>query len=121
VARGGSLRTEFNVLNANKNGNRLFLLPFNLMAEVPLTADENRDSLQPYFRVGGGVAYYDYAINMTGARNSAKTFGLTGSAELGIVVAQRLNLFGRYNYFQRRGGFDFSGVTVGLSYSLLKF
>jgi hypothetical protein len=58
---------------------------------------------------------------MTGARNSAKTFGLTGSAELGIVVAQRLNLFGRYNYFQRRGGFDFSGVTVGLSYSLLKF
>jgi len=83
--------------------------------------DENRDGVQTYLRFGAGVAYYDYALTVNGQRNAAKTFGLTGGVELGIVVSSRLNLFGRYNYFQERGGLDFSGITVGVSYSILRF
>jgi len=121
VSRGGSLRNDINVINANRNGNRLFLVPANLMLEVPLTMDENADGLQPYVRVGGGVAYMDYALTVNGNRVAAKTFGLTGSAELGVVFAKRWNLFGRYNYFQQRSGIDFSGITVGLSFSIVQF
>jgi hypothetical protein len=121
VAGKPSLRTDFGVLTAQRNGNKLLILPFTLQTEFRLTQDENRGGFQPYARLGAGAAYYDYAITTTGGRNAAKTFGLTSSAELGVVFAQRWNLYGKYQYFQRRGGFDFSGVTVGVSLSLLNF
>jgi hypothetical protein len=114
----GSLTPSLELLAANKNGNRLFIGTLTYGYERHLTA-ENSVTV-PYVRVFAGGAYFDYGIDQIGGRKSAKRFGTTGGAEVGVVFANRLRLAAKYNVFSKQDGFDFNGFSLSATYSLFK-
>ncbi|MDX2065946.1 MAG: outer membrane beta-barrel protein [Fimbriimonadaceae bacterium] len=122
-ARNGvraSTRTDFSVINADRNGNRLFLVPVTLVREYRLMGDMD-SATQVYGRLGAGLAYMDYALTSNGTRIADKRLGVNGNAEIGLLLTKRINVFARYDLFNRQEGINFSGFTVGLSYTISRF
>ncbi len=109
--------TELNFITANKNGNRLLMVPFTVAAEQQLTMDRNATT-RPYVKAFAGLAYIDYGINNFGGRQTDRGIRPTFGVEGGLVVSDRLRLSARYNQMTRIGGFDFSGVTLAATFSL---
>ncbi len=106
--------TEMDIISANKNGNRLFIVPFTFNAEQQLATS---GALRPYIKPFAGLAYIDYGINTFGGRQDNKLIRLTYGAEAGIVLSEKLRLSARYNIFQN-SGLDFSGLTLSATFSL---
>lgn len=114
----GSVTPGLEFLTANKNGNRLFIGTFTYGYEKHF-GDENAKTV-PYARVFAGGAYFDYGITEISGRKSAKRFGATGGAEVGVVLASRLKLSAKYNLFSKQDGFDFNGLTLSATFSVFK-
>jgi len=118
------LRGDFSIISASKNGSKFFLLP---VTAAYVRHFREREALEvvkfdPYVRILAGVAYYDYAIDVApGVRKSAKTFGLTAGAELGVNVSKTVNVYARYNYFQKKDDIDFNGFTLGVAVAIKGF
>jgi hypothetical protein len=122
-ARNGvrtNTRTDISVINADRNGNRLFLVPVTLVREYRLMGDMDSPT-QVYGRLGAGLAYMDYALTSNGNRIADKRIGVNGNAELGLLLTRRINVFARYDLFNRQEGINFSGLTVGFSYTITRF
>jgi hypothetical protein len=110
--------TAFDIITANKNGNRLLLVPVTFEAEQQLTLNPAATT-RPYVKAFAGIAYMDYGITMGGTRYDDKLIRTTIGAELGIVFAERFRLSARYNAFPKASGFDFSGMSVNLTFNLM--
>lgn len=106
----------YNIISANRNDSKLFLLPFTVGYEKQF-ADRNAAKLLPYARIEAGVAYYDVAIHNGGYDKSFKTGGAVGAAEIGLVFNKSVAVKARYNVFQERSGVNLSGAEFGLTYS----
>ena len=115
--KGDKLAFAYDVVSANRNDSRLFIVPLTV-GYVKLLADRSAD-LIPYFRIAGGGAYYDVAVHDGGFDRSFKTFGGVGLAEAGVVFGKRIALKAKYFLFQNRG-VPLSGLEVGLTYSFGK-
>jgi len=115
----GSVTPSLEILNANKNGNKLFIGTFTYGYEKHLAAD-NAVTI-PYIRVFGGLSYFDYGIDQIGGRQSAKKVGYTTGAEVGLVLANRVRVAARYNFYTKQDDFDFNGLSLTATYALFKF
>jgi opacity protein-like surface antigen len=118
------LRGDFSIISAEKNGSKFFLVPVTAAYVRHFREREALEVVQfdPYFRILAGAAYYDYAINVApGVRKSAKTFGLTAGVELGVNVSKTVNVYARYNYFQKKDDIDFNGITLGVAIAIKGF
>jgi len=115
----GSVTPSLEILSANKNGNKLFIGTFTYGYEKHLADD--RSMTVPYIRVFGGLSYFDYGIDQIGGRQSAKKIGYTTGAEFGLVLASRLRLSARYNFYTKQDDFDFNGLSLTATYALFKF
>jgi hypothetical protein len=114
------LTANFNFISAAKDGNRFFLLP--VTAAMGRMFGQPGDSSRPYVRVGAGVAYMDYAIDVSDTvRRSGRKILPTAGVEAGVVVGDRLRFAASYNWFSKTDGFDFSGFQLTASYSILRF
>jgi len=116
----GAITPEYNLIFANGNGNKLFILPLTYGYEYHFGSD-NTSKILPYVRPFAGLAYYDYSITDLGSgqHSSAKQVGGTYGLEGGILIGHKLKLSAGYNYFTNAGGFSFNGLTLSASYSLL--
>jgi hypothetical protein len=115
----GAITPEYNLIFANGNGNKLFILPLTYGYEYHFGADSSA-KLLPYVRPFAGLAYYDYSITdfASGQHSSAKQLGATYGAEGGILLGNKLKLSATYNYFTKASGFTFNGLTLSATYSL---
>jgi hypothetical protein len=111
--------TQLDFITANKNGNRMFIAPFTFNVEQALSLDQS-SNIVPYVKAFAGLAYIDYGITRGGLRFDEKVIRPTYGIEGGVVVTDRIRLSARYNMFPKTGGFDFSGLTVAATISLLR-
>ena len=115
----GSITPQYNLIIANGNGNKLFVLPFTYGYEYHFGTDTSSKFL-PYVRPFAGVAYYDYSITdlSSGEHDSAKAFGATYGIEGGILLSNKIKVSAAYNYFTPSSGLSFSGWSLSATYSL---
>lgn len=116
----GSVTPELNILNANRNGNRLFIGTLTYGYEQHFGVSDNASTL-PYARIFAGGSYFDYGVGIGAARQSGRRFGLTGGAEIGVILNQRLRLSARYNTFSRQDGLNFDGITLSATFAVARF
>lgn len=114
------VRPDFGVFNANRNGNRLLIVP--VTASVSRIFAQPGDSFQPYVKLEGGIAYTDYAITdrATAIRTSGNKVLPTGGAEVGLILSQRVRVFASYHTYGKADGWDFSGFQIGAVFSLFR-
>lgn len=116
---GTQASSSFGVITANRNGNRLFILPatFGVMKMM----GRGQES-KPYVAARAGIAYYDYRITdpSTLVRKSGNRIGYTGNLEAGVILSQNLRVAARYNWFSKVDGFDFTGIELKLAYQFFR-
>lgn len=112
------VRPDIGFFSANRNGNNLFIVP--VMASISRKFAEKGSNFQPYAKFGVGVAYFNYRIDEISGRTSGSKVGAAASGELGLILSQRIRVFGSYSYFAKQDGFDFSGYQIGASISIFK-
>jgi len=116
---GLSFQPSVGFISVDANGNKLALVPLDWVLQgginIPLTG------IQPYFKIGPGIAYVDYAFNEGATHYSNKTFAIGGTATAGVLFAQRWRLEGSYNLLAKVNGFDFSGFSASVEYAIYKF
>lgn len=111
---------NFSVIGANKNGNRFLAIPVTVgYGKQYGTAG---GSVRPYWRIGAGVAYFDYSIDPTGGGTptAARRFGFTAVGEGGVMLSDRVRLSASYNYFSKQDDFNFSGFDLKISFLFWK-
>jgi len=114
-----TLQPDLSFVTASKNGSKFFLVPITAAYEHQLVS--SNPLFLPYVRFSAGVAYYDIAINRTPTeRVSEKTWGAAGGVEVGALIAHRWGASLKYNVFEKKGGFDFNGLTFSVSIPLGK-
>jgi hypothetical protein len=111
---------NFSVIGASKDGNRFLCIP--LTAGVGQQYGSPGSGARPYWKVGAGIAYFDYSIdpNNTGFPTSARKFGFTAVGEAGVLISERIRISASYNYFAKQDDFNFSGWDLKVSFLLWK-
>ena len=109
------LTFAYDIIVADRDGSRLFVLPLTVGYEKQFA--ERDASVLPYFRLEGGVAYYDIALHNGGNDISFKSYGAVGGAEVGLVFSKTVALKAKYYLFQSREGLTNSGFELGLVYN----
>jgi len=111
---------SFSVIGASKDGNRFLAIP----ATVGLGQQygPSGTNVRPYWRVGAGLAYFDYSIDPTDSGNptAANKLGFAAVGEIGILLSDRVRLSASYNYFTKQDSFDFSGFDLTVSFLFWK-
>jgi len=112
------LKPSFNfaIIGASKDGNRFLAIPVTIGLGQQYGAPGT--SVRPYWRVGAGLAYFDYSIDPTNSGNpiAANKVGFTGVGEVGILLSDRVRVSASYNYFTKQDDFDFSGFDLKVSF-----
>ncbi|MFQ3586309.1 MAG: hypothetical protein SNJ74_07540 [Fimbriimonadaceae bacterium] len=117
--------TDITVLSARGKGSKLFALP--VTAGVTRAFARKEDDFVPIVTIATGPAYYDYSILRADPvqpvlnRISTKRVGWNAHVETAFIVNQRLAIALRYDWYSKTDGFDFSGLSVGLSYAVARF
>jgi hypothetical protein len=105
-------------ISAHSDGNKLDIVPIGYAYQK---AFGDASSVQPYFKVGGGLDYIDYAFDLNGAHYSNKAFGYGLNGEVGVIIQKTILLSAKYNSLTKVDGFNFSGVALSASVVLTKF
>lgn len=113
------ISTDYNVLAADRFGNRLFILTPSVGILLPLSEEGSETSL--YAAVRAGVSYIDYNITTNGVQRRGNSFGFNGNVELGMYIGERFNIAARYDLFSEKDGLNFNGLTLSLRYSIVRF
>lgn len=117
-----AVKPDFGVFSTSQNGNRLTIVP--VTAQLSRLFGEPGQGARPYVKVGAGVAYFDYSIHEDGISTNPKIkeskLGTTLSGEVGMILSDRIKIFGGYNWYSKTRGFDFSGFQIGASISVFK-
>ncbi|MBS1720546.1 MAG: hypothetical protein JST35_08890 [Armatimonadetes bacterium] len=114
------VRPDFGFVNFTGGAsNRLILVP--VRASISKIFAQPGDSFQPYARFLAGAAYTDYRIteglNTTTGRQILPSVG----GELGVILAQRIRIYASYDWYAKTKGFDFSGASLGIVVSVIRF
>ncbi len=118
-AQSGKLTSDISLLTANKNGNRLLIIPYTLGYEMTL-GDAGAMAV-PYVRGGIGLAYYDYDVTIGESNVHGRKFSSVGVAEAGVIIGKRLRLSGKYDFFSKQSGLDFNGWQLAATFAVAKF
>lgn len=116
---------DWNFISQNSRGNRALIVTPSFGIMIPFQDQQVVGSVgaQFYGAARAGVSYIDYGITRPGTtvRDSARRFTLDGNVELGAALGQMWRAYVRYDLMQKVDDFDFSGLSLGVSYSLFKF
>lgn len=113
------ISTDWNVLAADRYGNRLFILTPSVGILLPLGGDGQETNV--YAAARAGISYMDYNITTGGVTRRGNSIGLNGNVELGMYLGDRLNVAARYDVFSEKDGLNFNGLTLSLRYSIVRF
>jgi hypothetical protein len=108
----------FDYLNRSKSGNRLAILGLGIGARRVF---EESNGIRPFIGVNAGPAYFDYRIARGGVPLSAKRWGIVANVEAGIIAWENFLFRVRYTGFSKQDGFDFSGLSLTLTYQVVRF
>ncbi len=73
-----------------------------------------------YARAGTGIGYYDYDMFVSSTSQKGKVFRQFSSAEVGVVLSNRVTLAAQYMLMPKLSGLDFSGLRLSAMYSFSK-
>jgi hypothetical protein len=76
-----------------------------------------RSATMTYARVGTGIGYYDYDMNISSSNFRGKVFRQFSAAEVGIVLSSRVTVSPQYILMPKLSGLDFSGLRLQAMYS----
>jgi hypothetical protein len=110
---------DFTVLAADRNDNRLLAIPVTVGVTRSLGSPES--DLIPFVQAGIGPAYYDYSIVRGTERISTKRVGGNANLELGVLMSRRLAIVGRADFYTETDDFDFSGVSLTVSWAAFRW
>ena len=120
-ADGRRMGEDIEFVSRESSGNRLFMgtLSYGLLQPFGngWARGQRASGTAPYFAVRGGLTYADYRI---GAVDASPVL-LNANAELGMTFGKNLNLSLRYDLMTETRGFNFSGATIGLKYTVVSF
>lgn len=114
---------ELDVIEGSGNGNNFLLVPFTYGYEKDFTSSLTTGtrrtgvSFVPYVRAGLGVCYFDYNIS-NGYDYNTQRLGGTANVEAGLKISNTAKIFVKYNWFTPEQEFNFSGIEIGIVYSL---
>lgn len=120
-AGGYRVGPDLDVNITSRNGNRLLLIPLTYGITTGLNRTEafGRDNVLPYVAARAGIAYTDYAIWRGSSRISETRLLPTANLEAGLVFNRNLTLSARYNIYTKTKGFDFNGLTIGATWTII--
>lgn len=119
IGRDWQVIGDVHILSASRNGSRLFALPLTASVSKKLGNPDAR--VLPVLRFGVGPSYYDYSIQRTSGRVKDKAWGWNSNVGLDLVFDKRWALSFRYDQYSKTNDFDFSGLTVAITFGLIKF
>ncbi len=119
IGRDWQVIGDVHFLTASRNGNRLLAIP--LTASVSKKLGNPNDRVLPVLRFGIGPSYYDYSIERTSGRVKDRTWGWNSNIGLDFVFDKRMALSFRYDQYSKTDDLDFSGLTISLTFGLIKF
>ena len=117
VQQSRAMGTNWNIITQSKNGNKVFMGSYSYGIVMPLGLSETR----PYVAARGGLSYIDYALGPVNNRISGKQIGYNINLEAGLRFGDRVTLAARYDFFSKHDGLSFDGLSLSLSYALVKF
>ncbi len=113
--------TDVNILFANSDDARLFILPVTVGAVIGIGGEKTKG----FVAINAGPAYYDYVLfrfNGIGFdRFDARKIGWNVNLEVGVLLNNRFSITGRYDWFNKSDDFDFSGYSVNLNYTFIRW
>jgi hypothetical protein len=116
---------DFDVISANRNGNRILVVP--ITGGITQFFGRDEDIARPYGSLRAGLAYLDYGItrpyfssNGPPGRYSSRTVGFAAGLELGLQISNRARVSATYSIFSPSSGFRFDGLSFEASYVLFR-
>jgi hypothetical protein len=113
-------RFEFDLgaFSRRDGGSKFFAAPLTYGLGIGLAPRGSK--VMPYVKVGAGLAYMDYSLEVNGKKVSTKRGVPVGTLEAGIIsgpwrVAAETLLGGSYD------GFNFNGLQLSAAYRVLRF
>lgn len=73
-----------------------------------------------YARVGTGIAYYDYDMNISSTNYKAQVARSISVAEVGVVLGKHFTVNAQYLFMPKLQGLDFSGARIQAMYTFGK-
>ena len=110
---------DLNVMYANKNGNRLLVVPLTFGFTRSFGDPEARSV--PFVQFGVGPAYFDYSIARGEDRIKSSRIGGTANVEAGILFDKRFAITGRADFYTKTDDFDFSGISFTVAYAAFRW
>jgi hypothetical protein len=115
---------DFSVITASDDGERMLVIP--LTVGFTRSFGDPEGDMIPFVQFGAGPAYYDYSLTRTTLgpvteRFKTRRVGANANLELGVLISKRFALVGRGDWFTEADGFDFSGISLTLSWAILRF
>ena len=77
-----------------------------------------KTSTMTYARIGTGVAYYDYNMNVGQSNLKGRVFRQFSAAEAGIVLSRKVTISAQYMLMPKLSGLDFSGLRLSAMYTI---
>ena len=71
-----------------------------------------------YARVGTGLAYYDYNMNIGPSNLTGRSVKQFTAAEAGVVLSKKVTLSAQYMLMPKLSGLDFSGIRLSAMYTI---
>lgn len=122
---------DVNALAARKHGSKLFIMPITFGFTRSFGSPDSNSI--PFVQVAAGPAYYDYTIYRSTEisdmgdkgsdteRISKKRFGANANIEAGILLNHRFAIIARGDFYSKADDFDFSGISLTLSYAAFRW
>lgn len=110
---------DFNAISQSRSGSRVFILSASIGWVVPLS--QAGSGTEPYAALRGGLAYFDYAVDTSGGRETGSGLGGNANAAIGITFNGRFNIEARYDVFNSQDGLSFNGLTLAARFGLARF
>ncbi|MCU0316144.1 MAG: hypothetical protein MUC92_06090 [Fimbriimonadaceae bacterium] len=117
----GGFAPDLYFISGESTRSKVFIASLSYGYVQPLGKQDGQ-AFQPYAAARAGLSYFDYGVQVTVAdRRSAKALGVTGNVELGVLVGDRLAISARYDFLGKRDRLDFDGLSLQLSYGIIRF
>lgn len=116
---------DWNFVYQSSKGNRVLVVTpsFGLMLPLQNQPVVGNYGTQLYAAARAGISYIDYGITPSGStvRESERRFVLNGNVELGAALGPNWRASVRYDLMPKVDSFDFSGLSLSVTYGLFKF
>ena len=115
---------DFSIISASDSGERMLVIP--LTVGFTRSFGDPEGDFIPFVQFGVGPAYYDYSLTRTTfgpvtERFKTRRVGGNANLEVGAMFSKRFALVARGDWFTKADDFDFSGISITLSWAILRF